>query len=59
MKTYKQRFNEELGFEKEEDHSLKELIDITNIPVKILKEVEKSGYGAYDTNLSSSVEGRL
>ena len=53
MLTYKQRFNEELGFEKEEDHSLKELIDITNIPVKILKEVEKSGYGAYDTNLSS------
>ena len=25
MKTYKQRFNEELGYDKDEDHSLKEL----------------------------------
>ena len=53
MKTYKQRFNEELGFEKEEDHSLKELKDITHIPIKILKEVEKRGFGAYNSNLSS------
>jgi hypothetical protein len=53
MKTYKQRFNEELGFDKEEEHSLKELKDITHIPIKILKEVEKRGYAAHSSNLSS------
>jgi len=53
MKTYKQRFNEELGFDKDIDHSLKELKGITHILFKILKEVEKRGYGAYNTNLSS------
>jgi len=53
MKTYKQRFNEELGFDKDEEHSLKELKEITNIPINFLKEVEKRGYGAYNTNLSS------
>jgi hypothetical protein len=32
-----QRYNEELGYDKDEDDSLKELKDITNIPiVKIL-----------------------
>jgi hypothetical protein len=53
MKTYKQRYNDELGFDKDEEHSLKELKDITKIPLKILKEVEKRGYGAYNSNLSS------
>ena len=53
MKTYKQRYNDELGFDKDEEHSLKELKDITKIPLKILKEVEKRGYGAHKTSLSS------
>ena len=47
MKTYKQRFNEELGFDKDKEHTLQELKDITGIPVKILKEVDKRGKGAY------------
>jgi hypothetical protein len=38
---------------KDGEHSLKELKDITDIPIKILKEVEKRGFGAYNTNLSS------
>ena len=29
MKTYKQRFNEELGFDKDQEHSLQELKGIT------------------------------
>ena len=37
---------------KDGEHSLKELKDITDIPIKILKEVEKRGFGAYNTNLS-------
>ena len=53
MKTYKQRFNEELGFDKDKEHTLQELKDITGIPVKILKEVDKRGKGAYGSNLGS------
>jgi len=53
MKTYKQRINEELGFDKDKEHSLKELKDITKIPLRILKDVEKRGYGAHSSNLSS------
>ena len=53
MKTYKQRFNAELGFDEDEDHTLKELKDITQIPMKILEEVENRGFGAYGSNLGS------
>ena len=53
MKTYKQRFNEELGFDKDQEHSLQELKGITGIPIKILKEVDKRGKGAYGSNLGS------
>lgn len=51
--TYKQRFSVELGIDKNTEHSLKELRDITGIPLSILKEVEKRGLGAYYNNLSS------
>ena len=53
MKTYKQRLNEELGFDKDQEHTLQELKDITGIPMKILKEVDKRGKGAYGSNLGS------
>ena len=51
--TYKQRFNKEFGFDKDEDHSMKELSNITCIPLSILKEVYKRGEGAYLHNLGS------
>jgi len=53
MKSYKQRFNEDLGFDKDQEHSLQELKGITGIPVKISKEVDKRGKGAYGKNLGS------
>ena len=52
-KSYKQRLNIKLGFPQDTEHTLKELKDITGIPIKILKEVEKRGKGAYNTNLGS------
>ena len=51
--TYKQRFNIAFGFDKDEDHSMKDLKEITGIPIRILKEVYKRGEGAYSSNLSS------
>lgn len=50
--TYKQRFNAVLELDKDTEHSLQDLKDITGIPISILKEVEKRGYGAY-SNLAS------
>ena len=52
-KSYKQRLNIKLGLEEDTEHTLKELKIITGIPIKILKEVEKRGKGAYNTNLGS------
>ena len=51
--TYKQRFNKEFGFDKDEDHSMKELSNITCIPLSVLKEVYKRGERAYFHNLGS------
>ena len=51
--TYKQRFNIAFGFDKDEDHSMKDLKEITGIPIRILKEVYKRGEGAYFHNLGS------
>lgn len=51
--TYKQRFNAVLEIDKDTEHSLKDLTYITGIPLKILKEVEKRGYGAHKNNLAS------
>ena len=51
--TYKQRFNKAFDFDKDEDHSLTDLKNITGIPLRILKEVYKRGEGAYYNNLGS------
>jgi len=52
--SYKQRFNKkEFDFDKDEEHSLKDLSKITFIPLFILKEVYNRGEGAYSSNLSS------
>lgn len=51
--TYKQKLNEFLGIDKDTEHSLTHLKNITGIPLSILKEVEKRGLGAYYNNLSS------
>ena len=40
-KSYKQRFNIKLGLHEDTEHTLKQLKDITGIPIKILKEVAK------------------
>jgi hypothetical protein len=50
---YKQRFNKEFNYDKDEDHSMNDLSNITLIPLSILKEVYKRGEGAYSSNLSS------
>ena len=52
-KSYKQRLNIKLGLDEDTEHTLKQLKDITGIPIKILKEVKKRGKGAYNTNLGS------
>ena len=51
--TYKQRFNIAFGFEKDEDHSIKDLKEITGIPIRMLREVYNRGEGAYFHNLGS------
>jgi hypothetical protein len=52
-KSYKQRLNIKLGLDKDTEHSLKELKEITGIPIKILKEVDKRGKAAYFNNMIS------
>ena len=51
--SYKQRLNIKLGLYKDTEHSLKELKEITGIPIKILKEVDKRGKAAYFNNMLS------
>lgn len=51
--TYKQKFNKFFDFNKDEPHSIDELAEISDIPLKILKEVEQRGLGAYDSNPES------
>ena len=42
-KSYKHRFNIRLGLDENTEHTLKQLKDITEIPIQILKEVAKRG----------------
>ena len=42
-----------MGLDENTEHTLKDLQDIAGIPIIILKEVEKRGRGAYNTNLGS------
>ena len=51
--SYKQRFNKAFNFDEDEEHSIKDLSNITCIPLRILKEVYNRGEGAYSSNLSS------
>ena len=51
--TYKQSFNIAFGFDTDEDHSMKDLKEITGIPIRILREVYNRGEGAYFHNLGS------
>ena len=37
--TYKQRLNEKYGLDKDTEHSLRELKELTGVPIKIMKEV--------------------
>ena len=53
MTTYKQRLNEKYGLDKDTEHTLRELKDLRGVPMKIMKEVEKRGKGAYANNLGS------
>ena len=52
-KSYKQRLNIKLDLDKDTEHSLKELKEITGIPIKILKEIDKRGKAAYFNNMLS------
>ena len=36
MTTYKQRLNEKFGFDKDTEHTLRELKDLTGVPIKIM-----------------------
>lgn len=53
--THKNSFNKRHGFNKDELHSLKEIVKITKkrFKLKTLQEVYNRGYGAYSTNFSS------
>jgi hypothetical protein len=53
MTTYKQRLNEKYGLDKDTEHTLRELKELTGVPIKIMKEVEKRGKGAYANKLAS------
>lgn len=53
MPTNKEKFNKFFGFPLDQSHSIKELADTSGIPLRILKQVEKRGAGAYETNPES------
>ena len=53
MPTFKEKFNTFFEFPKDDSHSINEMSKLTGIPLKILKEVEKRGAGAYETNPES------
>ncbi len=53
MKTHKQQFNKRMGFKLNQSHSLNELSKLSKIPLKILKQVDLRGRGAWKTNIRS------
>ena len=53
MTTYKQRLNEKYGLDKDTEHTLRILKELTGVSIKIMKEVEKRGKGANAKNLGS------
>lgn len=52
-KTWKQKFNKMMELPLDTSHSLKDLSVLSAIPLRILKQVEKRGAGAYETNPES------
>lgn len=53
MKTNRQRFLEKYRLPPDTTLSLDAIADLTDIPLAALKEVEKRGFGAYNSNLQS------
>ena len=53
MKTHKQQFNKRYGYNLNKSHSLNELSKLSKIPLKILKQVDLRGRGAWRTNIKS------
>jgi hypothetical protein len=51
--TYKNKFNEKYGFDKDESHSLVEIAKITGYDIDGLETIFDKGVGAYYTNPSS------
>jgi len=51
--TYKSEFNKKYKFKKDEDHSLKEISDITGYQLKGIQTIYNKGIGAYKTNPGS------
>ena len=39
MTTYKQRLNQKYGLDKDIEHTLRELKDLTGVPIKIMKDL--------------------
>jgi len=50
--THRENVLKRLGLS-DKHYSLAELSRVSKVPLRILKEVEKRGYGAYNTQLSS------
>lgn len=52
-KTWKEKFNKMMELPLDTSHSIKELSKLSAIPLRILKQVEKRGAGAYTSNPES------
>jgi len=51
--TYKKRFNKKYGFKPDEQHSLKEISDITGYKLSGIQTIFQKGKGAYKSNPQS------
>ena len=51
--THKQQFNKRMGFGINQSHTITSLSKLLKIPLKILKEINKRGEGAWKTNIRS------
>ena len=51
--SYKNKYNKEYGYEKEQSHNLKQISKDTGVSMKGLQQIYNKGIGAYKTNPSS------
>ena len=51
--TYKNKFNKQYGFDKDEPHSISEIAKITGYKLSGLKTIFNKGVGAFKTNPES------